>query len=210
MLRRQIFGDPLIEVCLIDPSWIARLEVLRHLTTSDGLDDGAFAHQLRFEGMYIGRQAREVIAFGLETEEQVVERRHHLDPLRSQRFLPRSLKVVDSELLLTIRLGLQSEEALDQFGELLQPLWDCLEDVESVFVLLLSREHIGVNSTIQLRHSEGLREEAPHHPLWISFPLLSRSHQRQRGDDRDVALTQIADDTVACHHRDTAVGEVND
>ena len=130
--------------------------------------------------------------------------------MRCKRFLPRPLEVVDSELLLTIRLGLQSEEALHQLGELLQTLGDSLEDVESVFVLLLSREHIGVNSTIQLRHSEGLREEAPHHSLRISLPLLTCRHQSQRGDDGDVALTQIADDTVACHHRDTAVGEVND
>ena len=63
---RQVFGDPLIEVRLIDPSWITRLEVFLHLPASDGLDDGAFAHQLRFEGLHIRREPREVIALSLE------------------------------------------------------------------------------------------------------------------------------------------------
>ena len=76
--------------------------------------------------------------------------------MSSKRLLPWPLEVVDSELLLTIRLGLQSEEALNQFGELLQTLRDGLEDVESIVVLFLRGEYIGVNSTIQLRHSEGL------------------------------------------------------
>ena len=153
---RQVFGDPLIEVCLIDPSRITRLEVFLHLPTSDGLDDGTFAHQLRLEGLHIRREPREVIALSLEAEQEVVERGHDFDTLCCERLLPWALEVVDSELLLAIGLGLQGEEALHQLGELLEALGYSLEDVEPVVILLLRSEYVGINSSIKLGHTEGL------------------------------------------------------
>ena len=153
---RQVFGNPLIEVCLIDPSRITRLEVFLHLPASDGLDDGTFAHQLRLEGLHIRREPREVIALSLEAEQEVVERGHDFDTLCCERFLPRALEVVDSELLLAVGLGLQGEEALHQLGELLEALGYSLEDVEPVVILLLRSEYVGINSSIKLGHTEGL------------------------------------------------------
>ena len=153
---RQVFGNPLIEVCLIDPSRITRLEVFLHLPASDGLDDGTFAHQLRLEGLHIRREPREVIALSLEAEQEVVERGHDFDTLCCERLLPRALEVVDSELLLAVGLGLQGEEALHQLGELLEALGYSLEDVEPVVILLLRSEYVGINSSIKLGHTEGL------------------------------------------------------
>ena len=152
----QVFDDPLIEVRLIDPSGVARLEIFFHLPTSDGLDDGTFAHQLCFEGLHIRREPREVIALSLETKQEVVERGHDFDTLCCERLLPRALEVVDSELLLAIGFGLQGEEALHQLGELLEALRYSLEDVEPVVILLLRGEYIGIDSSIKLGHTEGL------------------------------------------------------
>ena len=153
---RQVFGNPLIEVRLIDPSRITRLEVFLHLPASDGLDDGTFAHQLRLEGLHIRREPREVIALSLQAEQEVVERGHDFETLRCERLLPRALEVVDSELLLAIGLGLQGEEALHQLGELLEALGYSLEDVEPVVILLLRGEYVGIDSSIKLGHTEGL------------------------------------------------------
>ena len=207
---RQVFGDPLIEVRLIDPSGVACLEVFLHLPASDGLDDGTFAHQLRLEGLHIRREPREVIALSLEAEQEVVERGHDFDTLCCERLLPWALEVVDSELLLAIGLGLQGEEALHQLGELLKALGYSLEDVEPVVILLLRSEYVGINSSIKLGHTEGLREEAPHHTLWVSLPFLTTGHERQGSDDGDITLTQVFDDAIPPHHRDTSVREVDD
>ena len=70
--------------------------------------------------------------------------------------MPRTLEVVDSELLLAIGLGLQGEEALHQLGELLEALRYSLEDVEPVVILLLRGEYVGINGSIKLGHTEGL------------------------------------------------------
>ena len=153
---RQVFGDPLIEVRLIDPSGVTRLEVFLHLPTSDGLDDGTFAHQLRLEGLHICWEPREVIALSLEAEQEVVERGHDFDTLCCERLLPWALEVVDSELLLAIGLGLQGEEALHQLGELLEALGYSLEYVEPVVILLLRSEYVGINGSIKLGHTERL------------------------------------------------------
>ena len=124
--------------------------------------------------------------------------------------MPWALEVVDSELLLAIGFGLQGEEALHQLGELLEALGYSLEDVEPVVILLLRSEYVGINGSIKLGHTEGLREEAPHHTLRISLPFLTTGHERQGSDDGDITLTQVFDDAITPHHRDTSVREVDD
>ena len=209
-LLRKRPAHPRLVFRLSDPCGPAVFHKIVEGALGIGAQHRALRHQQLLELPERSGKMLDPVTFGSEPFEQVVERRHGLQPLRRERRLAHALEIIDSHLLLGIGLLLQPDEVGDDLRKVFQPFGNGFEEINTLLIQLLIIQHIRIDRAVQLRNDDTLRHEPAEHAHRILLPLFAGLQNRERREDRDIAFPEPFDGGIGLPHDHTAVREVYD
>ncbi len=137
-----------------------------------------------------GRHLAHVVAFVLQSNQEIVERRNHLHARCGQGILTWSLEIDDGDALVAVLLGFQVHIPLYALHELVHTLWDAINLLQALLVDTMAEHHVWANGTINLWGDDALRHESSVHALLVVLPLFGQSVDIERSKQWDVLLFQ--------------------
>ena len=152
-------------------------------------------------------QARYIVAFLLQTQQQIVERRSYFHTACSHCVLPWSFIIVDSDTLLTVRLVLQAYVVVHGLYERAEPFGHGSNVFQVVFAYIMGEKSERTQSSVDFGRNYALRKEASVHTHIVALPLLFLPVHVQWSEERHIDTLQIVYESVAqaavCHIDDS-------
>ena len=193
----QGFAGPVFKLTGSNQSGMSCLHELGVGSLCIGAEHGSLCLDHLCQFLCIGGQIAHVVALALQTNQEVVERRHHLHARGCEGVLTGALEVEDGDALVAVLLLFEVHIALHACDEVVHAVGDAIHLLQSVLVLPVGEDGVGAHGSVYLGRDEALRHESAVHALLVVQPVFGEPVHVEGREEGDVLLLEEFHEVVA-------------